>query len=296
MNEFKHHWESIMRRMTDPLSEQTLRRMLLNKIRHSKTLKEDIFHYDRRENDDPEKSITDLWNCINRAIRLKKEAKNATEQENYLKNELSNAAPSPETPTAKKAAKTKKAAKASKGTPEAAPAPPEQSRGRSQSRGPKSDFYKNKSDDDLAKVCYFHNHDGCNRSPCQFLHTNLSEADKKRQIRPSARSVSPATGKGSGKTKGRGKGKGKSRKGSRDASPAAGDRSPSPGSVPDQRYCHKFLAGSCTCNPCKCQHLTQAQVDKIKKLQDMAVAPWISSTLSEDVSMKVVLPTTHADT
>ena len=191
---------------------------------HSKILKEDIGHYDRKENSDSDKNMKYLWNCINRAIRIQKEAKNAIEQENYLKNELqAHAAPAPGlgTPKAKKAPKAKKSAKADKETPVAAPAPPGLQRGRSQTRGSK------KTDADIAKVCYFHNCEGCNnKDTCQFAHTTLSEADKARQIRPS-RSGSPAPGKGPGKGKGRGKGKkGKSSKGrSRTASPAASGRS-----------------------------------------------------------------------
>ncbi len=49
MYEFKRLWENIMRRMTDPLSEPTLRGVLLKKIRDSKSLKEDIAHFDRLE-------------------------------------------------------------------------------------------------------------------------------------------------------------------------------------------------------------------------------------------------------
>ncbi len=257
MSEFKHRWENIIRRMSDPLSDQTLQGMLVKKMRVSKKLKEDISHYDRLEQSNPEKSIGYLWNCINRAIRLQKEAQNATAQENYLKNELTSTAapaPGPGDLKPKKSPKAKKAAKT------AAPAQPEQQRGRSQTRTSK------KTDAEIAKVCWFHNREGCTRDPCQFHHTNLSEADKARQIRP-ARSGSPAPkGVGKGKKSGEGK-KGKSKGRSRTASPAASGRSPSPGGALDQRYCHKFLLGTCTWKPCKFKHLTQDQVDKINKMQ-----------------------------
>ncbi len=119
----------------------------------------------------------------------------------------------------------------------------------------------------LPKFVGFHNREGCTKNPCQFTHTTLSKVDKERQVRP-ARSGSPAPGKGTGKSKGRGKGKkGKSKGRSRTASPAASGREPSPEGALDQRYCHKFLLGTCTWVPCKFKHLTQDQVDKINKLQ-----------------------------
>jgi hypothetical protein len=70
MYEFKQLWDNIMRRMTDTLSEPTLRGMLLKKLRQSKELKEDIAHYDRFETAHADRNITYLWNCVNRAIRL----------------------------------------------------------------------------------------------------------------------------------------------------------------------------------------------------------------------------------
>ena len=213
MAEFKHHWDSIMRRMTDPLTEPTLKGLLYKKLRHSKLLKDDIAHYDRMENDDVHKNTTYLWNAVNRAIRIRKEQKNADEQENYLRNELS-ATGVPATPAKAKAkTKTKAKGKAAKEAESAAPAPPVPSgsewtlvRGRSKSRTPKTDA-------DISKICWFHNREGCTKNGCQFSHTTLSEADKKRQIAP-ARSGSPGPAKGSGKAKGKGKpkgGKGKSK-------------------------------------------------------------------------------------
>jgi hypothetical protein len=106
------------------------------------------------ENDNEHKNTTYLWNAVNRAIRIRKERKNADEQENYLRNELS-ATGVPATP-AKAKAKTKakaKAAKAAKEVEPAVPAPPVPSdwtlvRGRSKSKGPKTDA-------DIAKVCWF---------------------------------------------------------------------------------------------------------------------------------------------
>jgi hypothetical protein len=271
MAEFKSHWDSIMRRMTDPLTEPTLKGLLYKKLRDSKVLKDDIAHFDRMENDNELKNTTYLWNAVNRAIRIRKERKNADEQENYLRNELS-ASGVPATP-AKAKAKTKAKAKAGKAAKEAGPATPAppvpsgwtEARGRSKSKGPKTDA-------DIANVCWFHNREGCTKNGCQFNHTTLSEADKKRQIAP-ARSGSPGPSKGSGKTKGKGKpkgGKGKSKGArSRTASPAASGRGRSPGaSAPDQRWCRAFLAGSCTWSPCKFKHLTQEQVDKIVKLQE----------------------------
>jgi hypothetical protein len=218
------------------------------------------------------KNTTYLWNAVNRAIRIRKEQKNADEQENYLRNELS-ATGVPATPAKAKAkTKTKAKGKAAKEAESAAPAPPVPSgsewtlvRGRSKSRTPKTDA-------DISKICWFHNREGCTKNGCQFSHTTLSEADKKRQIAP-ARSGSPGPAKGSGKAKGKGKpkgGKGKSKgQRSRTASPATSGRGRSPGSAaPDQRWCRAFLAGSCTWNPCKFKHLTQEQVDKIVKLQE----------------------------
>jgi hypothetical protein len=277
MAEFKHHWDSIMRRMTDPLTESTLRGLLYKKLLVSKVLREDISHFDRMENDNEHKNISYLWNAINRAIRIRKERKNADEQENYLRNELS-ASGVPATPAkasaetkAKAKAKATKAAKAAKEAGPATPAPPAPSDwtlvgGRSRSKGPKTDA-------DVAKVCWFHNREGCTKNGCQFNHTTLSEADKKRQIAP-ARSGSPGPSKGAGKGKGKGKPKGKGKsKGarSRTASPATSGRGRSPGpTAPDQRWCRAFLAGSCTWSPCKFKHLTQEQVDKIVKLQEAA--------------------------
>ena len=46
MYQFKQLWESILRRMSDTLSESTLRGMLLKKMRHSHALKEDVSHFD----------------------------------------------------------------------------------------------------------------------------------------------------------------------------------------------------------------------------------------------------------
>ncbi len=89
----------------------------------------------------------------------------------------------------------------------------------------------------------------------------LSKAKREAMVRPSRSGSSTGREGGSGG----GKGKGKSKK-ARDASPATGSgRSASPGGSPAITWCHKFLQGICTFDPCKFKHLNQDQVDKILK-------------------------------
>ena len=116
----KSLWENITRRMTDQLTELTLRNLLLKKLRNSRVLQEDLAHYDRMETDDPNRKIGYVWKCVDRAIRMDTEKENATAQ-HYLRNELTGTGGSAATPgkvSPKKAAKKKKAKDG-----EAAPAP-----------------------------------------------------------------------------------------------------------------------------------------------------------------------------
>jgi hypothetical protein len=250
------------------LSELTLRGMLLKKMRISKYLKEDIAHYDRLENSSPEKNSVYLWNCISRAIRIQKEKRNATQQEEFMKGELGgghHAAPSPETKKAKKGAAKAKAAK------EAAPAPSPKTKAKAKAKAktqPRDNW--SRVEDDDSKACYFFNHMGCNKAKdaCSWQHVMLTKAKRDAMV-PPARSASPS-GRTPGGGKGRGKGKGKEKGNSRTASPAAGGgRSASPGTIPPMNWCHKFLLpAGCPYTPnCKFKHLNQEQVDKILKLR-----------------------------
>ncbi len=267
MFEFRALWNSIMRRMTDTLSELTLRGMLLKKMRTSKYLKEDIAHYDRLEEADSNKNTTYLWNCISRAIRIQNEKRNAAQHEDFMKAELGGRGNSA-APSQAETKKGKKAAKAAKAAQEAAPAPTPKPKTKAKAKPkPKDDWTRDENDD--SKVCFFFNHQGCNKDKdaCTWKHVMLSAKKREAMVRPS-RSGSPA-GRSPEGGRGKGKGKGKSKGGSRNASPAPGaGRSASPGAPPPTSWCHKFLLGTCDHKPCKFKHMSQEQVDKILKLRN----------------------------
>ncbi len=179
-----------------------------------------------------------------------------------MKNELSsNAAAPSEESTKKKKAK----AKAKAAAVEAAPAP--KSKAKAKAKAASRGGNNPNSPEEVAKTCFFFNHDGCNKDRCAWLHVHLSKVEREKMVRP-ARSSSPLGGKGTGAGKGKGKGKGKPRERSRTASPATG-RSPSTGpAVSNHSWCHKFLLGTCTYTPCRFKHMSQEAVDKLVKMRD----------------------------
>ena len=188
MHTFRYYWNTITTSMQDKINDKTLANMLVKKLEASQELKEDIAHYYRKREGDPDHTYKYLRECMDVCIKRKMEKKNRDQRVDVLKKGGKGipAAPGP-VPKAKAKAKAK-------GKPGgASTSMGDQARTRAQSVGG-GGGYTGK------RYCYWFNHGTCSRgNDCYFVHEKVSAEEAAKIPRP-ARSPSPG-----GKRKGKGK-------------------------------------------------------------------------------------------
>ena len=166
MHGFRHMWNFITRNMAEPLNENTLRDLLLERLNKSKVLQADISHYHRLSHNDPDRSYNYLRNCMNRYLERTQMTKTRDDYSTMLK----------------------KMAKHGGGAP-AAPGPKAKAKPKAKSKG-KGKGKGGKGEDDKKLPCYFHHNGGCTFSAkdCRFSHDSISDEKKKELVRPRSRS------------------------------------------------------------------------------------------------------------
>ena len=299
MRIFYECWVSLIEDVDAQLPEETLRRLLREKLDSSDELAIDLAHFDRldEENDD----YSHKWLCqrMERCIQRKAEKKNDESYNDQIgkmfRAPVKNGAPAENAagaeggkgggkrrrtrsrnrnrdksgggggggggdPKAKAKAKAKGKAKA-KAKAKAAPATPAEG-GREQSRGRSKTYLKG--------VCYAFNHGGCQYSDedCRFKHELVKKSEK--DLIPRPRSVSAGgdpKGGGRGRGgKGKGKGNGKDR-GRSPGGPKGGGKGKGKTDVKRGLYCKPFLQlGKCDREGCPYPHLNADQVNKLKEV------------------------------
>ena len=235
MEEWLRHWDHMVSNLEEPLSEKTLRDIMVPHLKSSEVLKEDMAHFERVGKLGVDHNYQFLRSCIERYSSAR-HMKAVQDQ--------------------------RRAALSGNRTPALGEAPAMVATAtenrRPRSNAPKGDAKSNQTGtaaNGAEKLpCWFHNNahytggQGCNRGKdCPRDHSRyVSKADFENMVRPGTRSQSqtPAQPKGDGK--GAGKGNEHGRK-------------------PRLIYCRDYLLGKCNRANCKWPHWDQETVDAKEK-------------------------------
>ena len=242
MHNFRHYWEEMTSKLRNELTEKCLAEILLDKLRGSQELREDIKHYIRIEPTHEDKTYQYLLRCMDRFLSQQRLDRNRTETRNALKKKSTAApAPSPEEPKTKaeirkeKKEKAKAKAAAAKAKAKAKPDPSKPSGG---------------GDPNKKRPCKFYQDNKCNKGKdCPFAHRKATLEELKAMGK--ARSPSPAPKGGSGKGKG-----------------ARDESKPKLG-----QWCRAFLTPKGCTHGDKCiyPHMNEDEVNKLKLAHKNAI-------------------------
>ena len=259
IHKFLMMWRLMLDQMNTTLPQDEVTEILLQKVEKSTVPKEDVAHFYRMDEDDPNKNTDYLIRSMeNYMDRERYRTNRANDLHSMLSNRDSKtSAPSValnnvETPGTgkKKKKKEQKGKAAAKTTAAPAPNPSGKGAGKGKAKGEK-------------KVCYYFNQPGgCPKTAdeCWFLHKKLSAAEAAKMVQPPSRAGSRASSPAGGKQSAKAKPKAKS---------SATKRTPG--------YCYKFAEpGGCHDTNCPYMHLDEATIEEFKRaekvLRDNAAA------------------------
>jgi hypothetical protein len=254
IHRFLMTWRLMTSQMQTTLPADELTEILLQKVEKSIVLAQDVAHFYRKDEDDPDRNSNFLIRSMeNHLDRARYRTNRANDLHSLLSpSQLKAGAPSvvgnpggtsEDAKERKKRKKKEKRGKSATASDAAAPAPtPKGGKGKGKGKDPKE-----------KKVCYHHNQPGgCSRTAdeCWFLHKKLPAAEVAKMKPPvsqaGSRANSPA---GEGTTP-------KAKAGAK--AKAAGGRNPS--------YCFKFAQpGGCNDKNCSYMHMDEAMIKEFER-------------------------------
>ena len=265
IHKFSMMWGLMPDQMQTTLPADGLADILLQKMEKSIVLKEDIGHFYRLDEDDPDRNCNFLIRSMEDYLdRERYRTNRANDLQSMLFQAHSRAGapsvldtsggnvPSDASERKEKKRQERKAAKVAAAKAAAAPAPTPKGKGKG--KGPGKD----------KKVCYYFNQpSGCPKTAeeCWLLHKKLPAAEVAKMVRPPSRAASRANSPAGGKPRPKAKASPKAN--------AAGGKNPN--------YCFKFAKpGGCNDTNCAFMHLDEAVIEEFKRavkvLKDNAAA------------------------